>query len=730
MATPARRILRILAVAAGVLILAVLALPFVVSLDSMRARAVAAAEAALHRKVEVGTMRLQIFSGLGAGVEKVVVRNTEGWESPALLSAEKLSIKVAFWPLLSRRVEVRKIVLDGVMVAVERAPSGALNVDDFLSAGSRDSAPASQAAAALLVSRIEIERGRALFVDRKVAPGQTVTLAVEELTGRITDVGPTTPANFDLSARFLADSGRNLTLQGSFGPPPTSGPVGQAPLKAAFAAKDLELTRLSPYVAAFRANDPGTLSVSGTAEGAPLGALAIAGRLGLVSAGGASPVPDADGTFALAFDWGAGTLAITNTLLSAANLPLRIEGRIDGLRKEPRVDLRLSTPGDVSIDTVSGLPGFAGALPDGVKLSGRARLEARIQGPASDLDTQASVEAESFAVTSDGKALVTATSARATLASRGKAPMAGRFTIPSGKLQNVPFENLAADWTWQKGALTLAPSATVYGGTLSARVESDFAHPQSESRMTFEVRGVQAQPLLESATSLRGVFSGNLSGKLALTSRGLKWDAVSKTGKGQGRLSVADADLRTVQLMPEVARTLSAVGKVAGFQVPASLESTKFSTLETSLSLADGRISTPDLRLAGRDVAAAADGSLGLDRTMSYQGRIVLGPAVVKSLGNAGRYIADSEGKLTLPFRAAGPIASPKVTIDESIVLDLGRRVLAREAGARVGGTAGQVLGDVLDSGGDKKSNPMDLLQQFLKPPPPTPTPTPTPTPR
>ncbi len=728
MAPFARRLLRVLAIAAGVLVLLVLALPFVVSLDSMRARAVAAAESALHRKVELGTMRLQIFSGLGAGVEKVVVHNKEGWESPALLSAEKISIKVAFWPLLSRRIEVRKVVLDGVALTVERSPSGALNVDDFLSAGSRDSAPASQtAAAALLVSRIEIDRGRALFVDRKVAPGKSVTLALEDLTGRITDVRPTTPASFDLAARFLADSGRNLTLKGTFGPPPGSGPVGQAPLKAAFAAKDLALKRLAPWVAAFGSSDPGDFSVSGTAEGAPLGALAIAGRLTLVSAGGASPVPDADGTFALALDWGGGTLAITNTLVSAANLPLKIEGRIDGLRKEPRVDLRLSTPGDVAIDSVTGLPGIAGTLPAGVKLAGRARLEARIQGPSSDLDVEASVDAAPFAVSSDGQPMLTSASARATLGSRGKGPITGRFTIPSGKLRDVPFESLAADWTWDKGALTLVPSATVFGGTLSARIESDFAHPQSESRMSFDVRGVQAQPLLESSTSIRGVFSGKLSGNMALASRGLSWDAVSKTGKGEGRLSVADADLRTVQLMPEVARALSAVGQVAGFQVPASLESTKFSTLETSLRLADGRVATPDLKLSGRDVAVAADGSLGLDRTIDYQGRIVLGPAVVKSLGNAGRYIADSEGKLSLPFRAAGPISSPKVTIDESIAVDLGRRVLARQAGEKLGGTAGKMLGDALEGGASGTSNPADLLQQFLRPPPPTPTPRPKP---
>ncbi len=177
--------------------------------------------------------------------------------------------------------------------------------------------------------------------------------------------------------------------------------------------------------------------------------------------------------------------------------------------------------------------------------------------------------------------------------------------------------------------------------------------------------------------------------------------------------------------MPEVTRALSAVGTVAGFQVPASLESTKFSKLETSLALVGGRVSTPDLTLENPDVSASASGSLGLDRTLDYTGRIVLGPAIVKSLGKAGRYVADAEGRIALPFRASGPIASPKVAIDESIVLELGRRALARQAGEKVGGTAGKILGDVLGSGGANSPSAADILQQFLKPPPPTPTPRP-----
>ena len=718
-----RRLSLVAAVLAGLLVLLVLALPYIVSLDALRARVIAAAEQALHRKVEIGAMRIQILSGPGAGVERVVVHNTAGFESPAFLSADRVSVKVAFWPLLSRRVEVRAIVLDGVTVTIERGPDGAMNIDDFLSAGKRDSAPASRtAAAALLVSRVEINRGRALFVDRKVSPGKTITLVLDELTGRLTDIGPTTPAHFDLVGRFLADSGRNLALKGTLGPPPTEGPVGEAPLAAAFSAKSLALARLAPYAAAFQSTDPGALSIDGKVSGKLLGALEISGNIALVPAAASSSIPAVDGTFRSVFDSGKGTLVIGRSLFEVAKLPLSIEGRVDDLSRQWRVALRIATPGDVELDRVTGLPGLAGRLPAGVKLAGRVRVEMQIDGPSSDLEMRGSAQAQSFGVSMDGQPLFAAPSLYATLGSRGKAALAGRVTAPSGKLKSLPFEKLVSDWTWDQGSLTLSSSAGVFGGTLAARVDSDFAHPKSDSRLALDVQAVQGQPLLESLTSLRNVFSGTLRGKMSLTSQGLGWDAVSKTARGEGRIAVADADIRTVQLMPEVARTLSAVGKVAGFQVPASLESTKFSTLETSLKLADGRLATPDLTMSGRDVSVLADGSIGLDRTLTYQGRIVLGPAIVKSLGNAGRYLADSTGRIALAFRASGPITAPKVTIDESVVLDLGRRVLAREAQERLGGSAGKVLGDVLGSDGGK-TDPVDILQQLLRPPPPTPTP-------
>ena len=704
----------------ALVLVALLALPYFVSLESVRARAVAAAEASLHRKVDIGAMRLQIFSGLGAGVERLVVHDKRSPGAPPLVSAERASIKVAFWPLLSRRVEVRRLELRGVTMTVERSADGKLSVEDFVSAGRRESAPASRTAAAvLLVRRIDLENGRAVFVDHRA--GRSDTISVDDVTAHLRDIGASTPARFDVAARFLADRGRNVTLHGTLGPPPGAGPVGEAPLDARISAKDLALARLAPWVAAFRDDDLGTLAIDGNAQGKLLGVLAIAGKVALdPSAASSARMPAVDGTVALTLDWPKGRLAIGRSLFDVAELPIQVEGRVDHFHETPEFDVRLGTPGDVPLDHVTGMPGVAGRFPEGVKLAGSVRFDARIQGSASDLDVSGSADAASFRLTRDTQPLLEAPSVHATLESKGAAPLSGRVSAAAGKLQQLPFANLRAEWTWNKGALTLASSAEVFGGTLETRLSSDFAKAGSESHVAFDLRGIQAQPLVESTTTVRNVLSGTLNGTFALVSRGLGFDAISKTGRGDGRLVVSDAELRTVALMPSVSRALGAVGRVAGFQVPESLEHTRFTRLESSLKLADGRLATPDLVMSGPDVSGAAQGSIGLDRTISYEGRVVLGPSIVKSLGSAGRYIADPTGSLAVPFRATGPVTSPSVTIDQSLVVELGRRILAREAASRVGGAAGRALGDAV---GGNSAGAIDLLQQLLRGPAPTPTP-------
>jgi uncharacterized protein involved in outer membrane biogenesis len=103
-----RRLLLVLLGLVGAALLVVALLPYVVSLDGVKDQIVGRIEAALQRKVDVGAVRLQLLSGLGAGLEDVTVYNPPGWQQPHIMKAATLSIKVAWRPFLQRRIEITK----------------------------------------------------------------------------------------------------------------------------------------------------------------------------------------------------------------------------------------------------------------------------------------------------------------------------------------------------------------------------------------------------------------------------------------------------------------------------------------------------------------------------------------------------------------------------------------------------------------------------------------------
>lgn len=407
----ARLILRILAILAGVIVLALVALPWLVSLERFRGPIVSAASSALHRKVEVGKLRLEIWSGPGARLEGLVVHNKPGWTSPFLLKAGRVSLKVAFLPLLGGRIEVTRAVLEDVELTVERDPKGSLSVGS-ISPETPAGLERTARLESLLVTRLDVEKGRLLFLDRKSIAPQRFTLAVEDIHGTIRDLSRKTPARFELQARFLSDGAvRNASLKGTAGPR-AEGKAGEFPFEASLDVNNALPGKLWPYL---------------------------------------------------------------------------------GLAREE--DL------------------------------GRGELKGTLKGTSGDFE---------------------------------------------------------------------------------------------------------------------------------------------KSTRGEGELAIREPRLKALDLMAAVSRTLVAAGEVAGFQAPPGLEATKFEALRAHVRLSEGRFVTPDLTLSSRDVTVTADGSLGFDRSLRYEGTVLVSADVARSLGQAGRYLLDRDGRLPVGFRLSGDLARPQVSVSET----------------------------------------------------------------
>ena len=703
----ARRVLLALAILVGLLIAAIAALPSLLSFDSVHARLLAAAESALHRQVEARSFRFQILSGLGAGAEGVVVHNEPGWETPALVTAERVSVKLAFWPLLSGRIEVRRIVLEGVTATIERDPRGRLNVDGIFSAGSSPLVSGGQPArpAPIRVSDVVIAGGRLRFVDRQVAPGSAVTTTFDGIEGRVAGISALSPTYVEVSGRLLAETERNVVFKGLVGPPGPGGVRGGLPVDATLSARGLALARVGPYLGPGR-GDPGVLTIVTAAKGTLPGALRFDARLAFVPAGGRdarSRIPAVDGRFRGVLDLPHTALTLEPSSVTVASLPVSLQGRIEGLRARPRLDLSIATQGEVPAERVTALPAVAAALPPGVRLSGRLRVRALLRGPAGDLTVRGSADASPLQLSRDGEPdpLLAAPYATATLESTREGLRSGHLTVPAGAVKRLPFENLSADWSWDpgRGTLRVAPAAELLGGRVAARLESELGKPEPLSRVTVELAGLRGDRLIEAATTNRSKFGGAITGRLSLVSRGLSFEAIQRTAQGEGHLTVSGPDLYTVHLSPQIARSLATIGKYAArILTPPSLDSMTFEQLDTSLTLANGRLATPDLTLAGQDATLEASGALGFDKTLFYRGRFVLQSSLVEKLGTAGRYLADASGRVVVPFRVSGTITDPKVAIDTSVLMDLASRLGARVAGDRLGGWW-KILGEAIGSG-------------------------------
>ena len=259
-----RKLLLVLLGLLGCVLLIVALLPYVVSLDRVKDQIVSRIEVALQRKVDVGAVRLQILSGLGAGLEDVTVYNPPGWEQPYVLKAATLSIKVAWWPFLHRRIEITKMILRDGAIVIERDAQGRLNLADATGArpaaaqtpptdvqrspSSAGAQPGTTALAGLRVAEVTLQNMSITFIDRLVVPGQSIVTAASDVQLQLRDVALGTPIPIDMTATMLTDSSRNVRLRGSVGPIPESLALDSVPLELQLHTTDVRLDKLAPYL--------------------------------------------------------------------------------------------------------------------------------------------------------------------------------------------------------------------------------------------------------------------------------------------------------------------------------------------------------------------------------------------------------------------------------------------------------------------------------------------------
>ena len=139
--------------------------------DALRPRLVAAVEQATGRRLTVGEIGLALSLRPTVALSDIALANAEGGSRPAMLTAKRVEVQVALLPLLSRRVEIGRVLLVEPDLLLERVDGRGNWQFRPAAAPAADSAPSAPPAAppSIALHALRLERGLLAWRDGTTA---------------------------------------------------------------------------------------------------------------------------------------------------------------------------------------------------------------------------------------------------------------------------------------------------------------------------------------------------------------------------------------------------------------------------------------------------------------------------------------------------------------------------------------------------------------------------------
>lgn len=237
-----KRIVPIAGIVLALLVVAVIALPFIVNANRFRPELETQLTGALGRQVKVGGLKLSVLSG-AVTASDVSIADDPTYGQSALLTAKTLSVGVDLLPLIfSHRLSARDITIEQPEIALLQSPSGMWN---FAGLGGNASTPASTAPAAgggleLSVKLLKVSDGR-VTLGKIGGPGQP--LVIDKVKAELHDFSANSAMPFSLSANL--PGGGEMQVEGTAGPI-HPGDVTLTPVQVSLKASHVDLGMLGP----------------------------------------------------------------------------------------------------------------------------------------------------------------------------------------------------------------------------------------------------------------------------------------------------------------------------------------------------------------------------------------------------------------------------------------------------------------------------------------------------
>ncbi len=709
---------------AGILILVVILMAALVALSPVflskyKDQIVAKVGEAVDREVRLGDIRLTLFTGVGLRLKDVSISNAKGFRDEPMLTVSDLDVKVKAMPLLSRKLEIVRVILRKPQVVIEKNDKGVFNFSDLTGPPApgvpveKDKPKTPTPLAGLLVSRLEVSDGSLAYFDAG-SEALRKGVRIEHLGLSLEDVSLDKPIPFSLSFGINRDA-EDIRMRGTVGPVGEKMAYETIPVSVQLAIPDFALPRAMDLLGSKPAVliESGTLKGEATISGDLASGMDVAGSLNVASLTVKDPEKKATQIKGLNLGlqkelvvrMGEGKIEVRKAALSADRARLDLSGEVRNFQKDPALSLTLSS-NEIPLGGWDKIfPALAGAVLDGTikaggSVSGKPakKIEAVVNLTSPRLDVKLPKKAASIGGPKSHIAWqwVPAAEAAAKGSAKGKGggtglpqnlDIKGRIDIAQGSFDNIPFSQFQANYA-KAGNLIDVTNLSLRGfgaqGSATGRATVNFGTAKPSYSADLKFSQVDLAAVQQTFAVRTEKIVGGLSGQMAIAGSGFELKDMEGSLSGNGDLKVEGGALPNVNLeervLAAVAQKLglpvATLAQMAGVKI-AQGNQTPFEEFHGIFRIGGGKIDVRDAVITSGNHGFSATGDIGLNQTLNLRSRLILRQVADPGSKKHAYYLIDEKNRKYIPFKVTGKTGKPVVTVDiEALVRGQAQRAI------------------------------------------------------
>jgi uncharacterized protein involved in outer membrane biogenesis len=261
----------------------------------------------------------------------------------------------------------------------------------------------------------------------------------------------------------------------------------------------------------------------------------------------------------------------------------------------------------------------------------------------------------------------------------------GTIQIGRGEAKGFRFSKLSGDLRLKQGTvLGRRLKAELYGGTFQGEGEYSLKQDPAPFQGRVVLKGVRAEQALKDQIPGPSPLTGRLDLDGDFKGLGMDAEALKQTLFGKGNFSLADGEIRQLEILGDLEKLLKAPG-IFGLKDGRK----QFKQFHGPFEIQKGKVLLPNLRMASSGVSLQAKGEAGLNMRGRFDVLASFDENASRRLSRGFLKSFIQPGQpFEVPFKLSGPLAAPKVSLDPGFL----QRTIRRNPGKFIQDTLKNLL--------------------------------------